>query len=303
MALAVTDFLSNMNDHKATIAQALADSKRLKEVFRAIYRGKQPAKSVADLVNATGLNNVAVLQQGGRLDKMHVVEKAKVGGKTVYRKVPSVTLIKDQLLRLADNKKRIKAIPTKVSPKGGGGSGPLKIVVPGKRKIQITAVTVDDFDQFSKVRKVASAPKRVLSEWAFKKGIQRIIGETGEFTDWGGEKNDLYTSKLKYKGRRLPLAFAFKGPATQGHLTPKKLGKNGDQINRLFLTAAEIFIVQYHSTIDESVVREMQAFATMNSVREDKRIYYGVIDGDDTNRLVAAYPKAFKKMKKKVRAH
>jgi hypothetical protein len=31
----------------------------------------------------------------------------------------------------------------------------------------------------------------------------------------------------------------------------------------------------------------------MNSVREGKRIWYGVIDGDDTNRLMAAYPKAF----------
>jgi hypothetical protein len=31
-----------------------------------------------------------------------------------------------------------------------------------------------------------------------------------------------------------------------------------------------------------------RVFATMNSVREGKRIWYGVIDGDDTNRLMAA---------------
>jgi hypothetical protein len=41
------------------------------------------------------------------------------------------------------------------------------------------------------------------------------------------------------------------------------------------------------------VIEQMVAFATMNSVREGKRIWYGVIDGDDTNRLMAADPKAF----------
>lgn len=87
--------------------------------------------------------------------------------------------------------------------------------------------------------------------------------------------------------------FAFKGPGMQGTLTPKKLGKNGDQIQRLFLSPAEIFIVQYHSQIDQSVIEQMIAFATLNSVRERKRIYYGVIDGDDTNLLLKAYPVKF----------
>jgi hypothetical protein len=133
----------------------------------------------------------------------------------------------------------------------------------------------------------------VISEKAFKAGILTLIGDKGDFQDWGGEKNDLYTTKLKFKGKRRAVAFAFKGPGTQGILTPRKLGKNGDQIQRLFLGAAEIFIVQYHAQIDQSVIEQMVAFATMNSVRERRRIWYGVIDGDDTNRLVAAYPRAF----------
>lgn len=154
-------------------------------------------------------------------------------------------------------------------------------------------ITCDDFDQFSKAKKIKSAIKKVISEKAFKAGVLRLIGESGDFQDWGGEKNDLYTTKLKFKGKRRPIAFAFKGPGMSGTLTPRKLGKNGDQIQRLFLGAAEIFIVQYHSQIDQSVIEQMVAFATMNSVREGKRIWYGVIDGDDTNRLIAAYPKAF----------
>ena len=88
--------------------------------------------------------------------------------------------------------------------------------------------------------KVNSATKKI-SEKAFKNGIMKLIGETGNFQDWGGEPNDLYTSKLRHKGKRRAIAFAFKGPGTAGVLTPKKLGKNGDQIQRLFLSPAEIF--------------------------------------------------------------
>jgi hypothetical protein len=49
--------------------------------------------------------------------------------------------------------------------------------------------------------------------------------------------------------------------------------------------------VQHHDQIDEDVIQQMEAFATLNSVREGKRIWYGVIDGDDT--LLQAYPKQF----------
>jgi hypothetical protein len=90
------------------------------------------------------------------------------------------------------------------------------------------------------------------------------------------------------------MAFAFKGPATKGKLTPGKLGKNGDQIQRLFGSAADVFFVQYHDQIDESVVEQMKRLAIANSVTEDKLVMYGVVDGDDTNRLIAAYPKQFK---------
>jgi hypothetical protein len=43
----------------------------------------------------------------------------------------------------------------------------------------------------------------------------------------------------------------------------------------------------------QSVIEQMKAFATINSVREGKRVWYGIIDGDDTRRLLAAYPRQF----------
>ena len=38
----------------------------------------------------------------------------------------------------------------------------------------------------------------------------------------------------------------------------------------------------------------MKRFAIAYSVTENKQVFFGVIDGDDTDRLIAAFPKAFK---------
>lgn len=292
MAVAVSDARSNANDQIAYVANALRSSPRRKKVFIEIYRGKRKAKTVSELMKATKFGRVAVLQLGGRLAGLHIVNQIKVDGETAYQKDPFIAANKAKILALANNPKKLKEYPTKYNQRSSGGSGPIRVTVRGA-KVQITQVTCDDLDQFSKVKKVKSAAKKVISEKAFKDGIAKLIGERGKFQDWGGEKNDLYTTRLKFKGQRRAVAFAFKGPGMQGTLTPRKLGRNGDQIQRLFLSAAEIFIVQYHSQIDQSVIEQMVAFATMNSVRESKRIWYGVIDGGDTNRLMAAYPKAF----------
>jgi hypothetical protein len=293
MTVAVSDARSNANDQIAHAANALRSSPHRKRVFIEIYRGKKKAKTVVELMRATKLARVAVLQDGGRLAGLHIVNQIKIDGQTAYEKDAFIATNRNKILGLAGNPKKLREYPTKYNQKrSGGGAGPIRVIVQGA-KVQITPVTCDDFDQFSKVKKIKEASKKVILEKAFKAGILKLIGDKGDFQDWGGEKNDLYTTKVKFKGQRRFVAFAFKGPGMQGILTPKKLGRNGDQIQRLFLSAAEIFIVQYHSQIDQSVIEQMVAFATMNSVREGKRIWYGVIDGDDTNRLVAAYPKAF----------
>ena len=71
------------------------------------------------------------------------------------------------------------------------------------------------------------------------------------------------------------------------------MGRNGDQIQRLFESRADLFIVQYWGQVDESVYQLMETFAVARSVHTGKRVYYGVIDGADSDRLVLAYPKEF----------
>ena len=132
-----------------------------------------------------------------------------------------------------------------------------------------------------------------ITESNFKNGIRKLLGETRNFKDWGGEKNDLLSTNIKLKGQRKTVAFAFKGKGTTGILNIKKMGKNGDQIPRLFKSASQVFIIQYWNNIDETVIDLMKSLAISLSAIENKKIYYGIIDGLDSQRIIQAYPKYF----------
>ncbi len=292
MVVAVNDIRSNPNEQISHAVTVLRRSAGLREMFAAICKGGPKPKTVAQLIATTGRTHVNVLQLGRKLADAQLVQQTKVEGETAYAKDRYLASKWEMIQRLIKDPRKLAKLPTKYSPRQSGAAV-VTIKLPGA-KIQIREVTVDDFDQFLKIKKIKSAPKRVVSERAFKDGILKLIGDTGRFQDWGGERNDLYTTKLRHKGKRRAMAFAFKGPATTGELTPKKLGKNGDQIQRLFLSPAEVFIVQYHDHVGEAVIEQMKAFASLNSVRENKVVWYGVINGDDTNRLIAAYPHYFK---------
>src|SRR6185312_1730126 len=92
-----------------------------------------------------------------------------------------------------------------------------------------------------------------MGEAKFKGGIASILGERDSFSDWGGESRDLSSTRVWIGGRRRVAAFAFKGPGMTGRLTPGKMGKNGDQIQRLFGAPAEVFLVQYGGRVLQSV--------------------------------------------------
>jgi hypothetical protein len=163
----------------------------------------------------------------------------------------------------------------------------------------VRSITVDDIESFKAVRKIKSATASPLSEATFKAGIRKTLREPGVFKDWGGERNDLYTTRVRHMGRRRRAAFAFKGPGTKGKLTPGKMGKNGDQIQRLFQVPADIYLLQYWGQIEDSVPELMNLLAIATSIKESREVIYGTIDGVDSNRLAAAYPKAFSRTGRK----
>ncbi|HWZ99599.1 MAG TPA: hypothetical protein VN025_17710 [Candidatus Dormibacteraeota bacterium] len=164
-------------------------------------------------------------------------------------------------------------------------------------------ITIDDISNFSKVRTLklsripAMNPKR-LPETVFKHGIAIILGNRGVFKDWGGEKGDLYTTHIRIGEKRYAAAIGFKGPGTSGVLTPGKMGHNGDQIQRLFDSDAQVFLVQYEGAIAESVVQQLKGLAINKSVEDRRPSFYGVIALEDSYRLRAKYRKQFAKAAK-----
>ncbi len=153
---------------------------------------------------------------------------------------------------------------------------------------------IDGIDSFIKVRDAAfSRTKRDLeqlrsvSEREIKKAFAEIIGEPTVPKDWGGERSDLFTSRVVIDGERIPAAFAFKGPAQFKPLTPAGLGKNGDQIDRLFTEPAELLVLQHCHEITPSVRGMMRAYAQQIG---NPRLFC-LIDGYDSARLLRAYGK------------
>jgi len=155
-------------------------------------------------------------------------------------------------------------------------------------------VSIDDIDNFAAVNffPVSSIQVKLPlenSEAEIKELLQRIIGDPFTKTDWGGEQNDIFSSRVVRNGKRLLAAFFLKGPSVKGRLTLAKCGKNGDQIQRLFQSPADMFVVQFNGEIDERVIEECRQKVSHLRLTQNKNAFFTVIDGGDTARLMAAY--------------
>lgn len=297
MPTSVSDVRSNANDQIAHAAKVIGRSRARRLVFGAVCTGKKRIKTIADIAASTRLDRKQVLNAGKHLlDNQLFFRQTKVDGDTAYEKDSFYAKNKTRILSLAANPQKLAELPTKTNPRAQPAPT-VQIKLP-RRHVDIRHITVDDIASLSKVRVVTrrSVSPVKMPEKDFKSGFQSVLGETGRFQDWGGEKNDLWTTRLKIKSTRVRAAIAFKGPGQRGRLTPAKLGKNGDQIQRLFSSDADAFLVQYWGQVDQSVYEQMKAFAIARSINSGgEPVWYGVIDGMDSARLIRAYRGAFPK--------
>jgi len=290
----VSDARSNPNDQIAHAVKVLGKSKDRLAVFKFIYHGKKALKTVSEISKRIKLPRKRVLEEGKKLAHNQLVHQEKLVGDIAYRRDDFFYGQKGKILSLVHDKKKFAKFPTKITP-----ISTARIVYTirlPRQMVRAKPVTVDHIDSFAKVKglkNVTGKPTAML-EARFKNGIKRILGEKGQFKDWGGERNDLLTSRLRFQRKRILAAFAFKGRGKRGKLTPGMMGKNGDQIQRLFKSTAEMFFVQYWDQVDESVLDQMAELAKAKSAVEGNTIYYGIIDGQDSNRLLKAYPQAFR---------
>jgi hypothetical protein len=294
MATAVADRSSNKNEQIVHAAEVIGRSEHRRVVFKAIYTGKAAIKSVITLMKATGLVRNRVLDAGKALADNDLVVQTRDGSVTAYEKIDFMQRYRDRILAAATNRAKREAIPTKRNSHGGK-SVTVTVKIP-QNKNRAQHVTVDEIESFDEVRRVPNGLSFVkMPEKAFKDGVAAILGERGSFQDWGGELRDLSSTRVRIGGKRRAAAFAFKGPGKTGRLTPAKMGKHGDQIQRLAKCPAEVFIVQYWAEVDDSVLAQLEQLVQLKSFLESRKLWYGIIDGQDSARLIQAYPKKFAK--------
>ncbi len=275
-------------------AQLLKNSPNARSVFDFIYRGKKRFKTVEEIKASMKGFNGNTYKAAAKLAAEDVIDKKMDGASILYGKKDFYNHNKTTITKLSQNSNRLKSYATKRNPKivGGTHTTTIKLLT----KPQTEQLYIDRIDSFQAVKKLTALKKYNLSktpERVINSGFCTILNAS-EKKDWGGERNDIFSNNITFKGKRKSASFALKGMATQGVLTQSKMGKNGDQIQRLFEGTADIHFVVYHSQIDERIIDQMQINATSKALREDRKIYYCIIDGNDLNRLVNAYPKEFK---------
>jgi hypothetical protein len=299
----VSEFPASAPEQIDHFARLLSKSPQRRKVFWEICRGKsKDPKTAKEIGQRVHLSPKRVLEIASFLAAHQLLEKMRHDGRTAYQKYQNINAVKQKIMDLAENKARLAAHVTTRKPGSRFSEIRLKVVRTAEEVfIDVKPISIDGIKNFSKVRRLKhnKVPDELdplrLPERVFKTGLAHILGNKGVFKDWGGEKNDLYTSHVYINGKRYAAALGLKGPATKGTLTPGKMGHNGDQIQRLFDSDAQVFIVQYEGDIADSVSQQLKGLAVNKSVEDRRTVFYGTIGLEDSYRLRLKYPKEFKK--------
>ena len=285
------------NDQIFSAYESIGRSEQRLEVFLAVCKGKKKEKSVSWIQKNTSLkNNKRVTEEAKKLVDDEVIMQLdyKINGELGYKKVDFLCKHKNKILRLIHNKQVRENFHTKINPKIKVTPRhiDIKLSLP-KSGIKSKSISIQEIDNFSKIKNMKSMDYNLeRNEDDIKDLFKNIAGEKGKFTDWAGEKNDLLTY-LTMNGKKILVAFAFKGKSKKliKKLRPMDMGKNGDQVERLFTSPAEVFFVQFVGQIDDSMLTTMEQQATLKSYYTGKKIYYGIIDGNDTSKIFSKYKK------------
>lgn len=151
---------------------------------------------------------------------------------------------------------------------------------------------IDSFQNISTVKEteIADIVPLQLPEALIKEYFCDIIGNPFAQKDWGGETCDIFCN-IQFRRKAVPAAFLLKGKAYANRpLRISDLGKNGDQLVRMFSLQAEVFVIQSNGPVDGAVYSQVQA-QVAEKLMTNQPVYYLVLDGIQTARLLRAYGK------------
>jgi len=130
-----------------------------------------------------------------------------------------------------------------------------------------------NFNQKAKVEHLQAL--KAIPERIVKEALAQSLGEISIANDWGGEQFDLWTDRLTVEGRALRTAFLLKGPGQFKPMTIAVLGKNGDQIDRIASSAADLIVVQHCHEITAPVENMLRVYAT----QPGRERFYMLVNG------------------------
>lgn len=296
MPQSVLDLGSNLEENLKRWSNALKGRGAKLAVWNVIYSGKRKrwtAKEISDACQPW-LSAKRVTMAGKRLVGDGLTRQVPDAWPVVYEKIPEVHHYKKEILVHVGNKAKRDALPTKrdrahvtVSVKGSKS-----------RRGEAIEITIDDVDQFKRVRKLdrnKQKPLTPLPESRFKRGLQALFKDYGRHKDHGAEIDDFYTNQFRMGGKRYSAAFALKGPGVGVKIvTPGKWGKQGNQIQRLLHAPARVFLLQSELQIDEYSIEQLMKLTQHKANQENRKLFYGCIDPHDSTRLRRAYRNSFR---------
>ena len=281
-----------------TLVQTLKKSKQKLQVFSAAYSGKRKAPiDAAFLAEKTGLSTKRVTEIATGFARKGFLTQLK-NHSAKYNRILRISEERHKIIRQATNPATAAKHITMRNPKKS--TIPFRTLhIPSPLKAKISQITINNISEFKKIKNIKNSnvdlSTKPLSEKKFKLGLGKLLPGTDLFKDWGGERNDLFGQHITLNGKRVTAAFALKGPFAKPPLTPGKMGKNGDQIQRLVMQAsAKLFLVQYEGPIDASVYEQLELLVRAKATMIGSNLYYCIIDHMDSLKLRLAYPKFFR---------
>jgi hypothetical protein len=295
MAHSVIDVGSNLNENLKRWSGALARGGDKLRVFNVVYSSKRKqwtAKGISEELDGA-IHPYKVPDVARKLVGDGILHQVPGSWPVIYNKIPDIQHYRDRILALVKNGHKRASLPTKREPRVS-----VKVHVSGRsaKLGQAVEITIDDIDQFARVQKKNRklAALKPLPEEKFKRGLLKLLGETGKFSDSGIERDDFITNRLQMKGRRYVAAFALKGPGLKAKtMNPGRWGKRGNQIQKLVSAPAQVFILQAEKQFDEDSLEQLQNLVEHKATRQRRTLYYGHIDRTDSLRLRCAYAGSF----------
>ena len=210
MVLNVSDSASHRRDQIDNLADLLENAPTRQSLVRAVNFGKKHVKSVGELaaklsselgrpITAKRVTEIGKPMVNLAFTQERIVENGRKT--TAYAKLDQ-DRVRDAL-KLANNKKKREAYHTKSRPMIKVVGTTVTIKTPFRPKVK--TIYVDDVREFQKVKSIKNVPAAMspprLAEAIVKKGIVKLLGEELDPKDWGGESNDIFSTRVTKMGK------------------------------------------------------------------------------------------------------